>query len=152
MESLEQSLGEHPLARELTSDQVRALADCARWIVLTPGTVILREHGDADSLFLITNGRVVLEYAIPGRGPTQVEELRAGDILGFSWLQGGGRWTLDARATERSEVVALDATQLRRLMDDDPRLGVAVSRHMLVQLYQRLVRVRLQRLDLYREQ
>jgi hypothetical protein len=37
-------------------------------------------------------------------------------------------------------------------MEQDQRLGYALAKVMLFQVYQRLVRVRLQRLDLYRNE
>jgi CRP/FNR family transcriptional regulator, cyclic AMP receptor protein len=150
MEALELALKGHPFARTLSDEQLHALAQCTRRAFFEQGASILREQGDADTLHLIVSGRVVLEQNIPGKGAIQLEELHAGDVLGLSWILPGGRWTLDARAAEPSDVLAVDARLLTKMMDEDPRLGVVMSQHLIQQLYERLVRVRLQRLDLYR--
>ena len=70
-------------------------------------------------------------------------------MLGFSWLFEQGRWTLDARAVEPAELYALDGDCVRRQMRDDPALGLAIATQLVHHLYERLERVRLQRLDVY---
>ena len=140
----------HPFARGLTEAQVRELASCARVLRFSGDHVVFRENEEADTLYLILKGRVVLEEHVPGKGDVQLESLTGGDLLGLSWLFPGGRWILDARATEPAEVLALDARCLHSRMDEDAALGLAVARKIIKQLYQRLERVRLQRLDVYR--
>jgi CRP-like cAMP-binding protein len=99
---------------------------------------------------LLRSGRVVLEQNVPGRGPTWVESLKAGDILGLSWLFPPYRWHLDARAVEPVDVFALDAASLRGPNAEHPTLDPALATRLLRQLYDRLERVRLQRLDVYK--
>lgn len=143
-------LQQHPFARGLSEAQVSALAACARMQSFPAGAVIFREGGDAGALYLVLSGRIVLEQHVPGKGDMQLENLTGGDMLGLSWLFPGGRWVLDARAVEPTEVLVFDAGCVHARMDGDASLGFAVSRHIIEQLYQRLERVRLQRLDVYR--
>ena len=79
-----------------------------------------------------------------------VETLSSGDILGLSWLFPRGRWTLDARCVEDVQAFALGAGGLRAQMTADQSLGLEVLTHVVQALYQRLMRVRLQRLDVYK--
>ena len=79
-----------------------------------------------------------------------METLRGGDVLGFSWMFEQGRWTLDARAVEPTELFALDGVCVKEQMQADPALGLAIAMQLNHQLYLRLERVRMQRLDLYR--
>jgi len=143
-------LRRHPFARGLSDDLAQRLVPCARLTRFPEGAVIFREGGAADALYLIVSGRVALEQHVPGRGTLQMENLSGGDLLGLSWLFPGGRWTLDARAVEPTEALVLDAGALKALLDADAALGFAVSQHVIQQLYQRLERARLQRLDVYR--
>jgi CRP/FNR family transcriptional regulator, cyclic AMP receptor protein len=143
-------LQRHPFARDLSEAQVSALAACARMQRFPAGAVIFREGGDAGALYLVLSGRIVLEQHVPGKGDMQLENLTGGDMLGLSWLFPSGRWLLDARAVEPTEVLVFDARCVHARMDGDASLGLAVSRHIIEQLYQRLERVRLQRLDVYR--
>lgn len=140
----------HPFVCGLSEAQIGELVACARSSSFPAGAVIFREGGDADALYLILSGRIVLEQHVPGKGGLQLETLTGGDILGLSWLFPGGRWVLDARAVEPAEVLVLDARCVHARMDGDACLGFVISRHVIEQLYRRLERVRLQRLDVYR--
>jgi CRP-like cAMP-binding protein len=140
----------HPFCRGLSKAQVEALAPLAHLVRFPEGAFVFREASEADVLYLVVQGRVVLEQHVPGKGDVQLESLTGGDILGLSWLFPGGRWVLDARATQPTEAVALEAKSLHRLMDREPGLGLVLAKHIIGQLYQRLERVRLQRLDVYR--
>jgi CRP-like cAMP-binding protein len=142
-------LKSHPFCRGLTDTQVKSLVLCARVAQFPEGAVIFREGGAADALYLVVAGRVVLEQHVPGKGDVLLENLTAGDMLGLSWLFPGGRWMLDARAVEPTQAIALDARGVHVLMDRDAELGLSLAKHVIGQLYQRLERVRLQRLDVY---
>jgi CRP/FNR family transcriptional regulator, cyclic AMP receptor protein len=149
MSALAPSLANHPFARGLTAEQTRQLAGCARRAHYPEDAFIFREGGEADTLYLLQAGRVALEQHLPGQGITQLENLTAGDVLGLSWILPAGRWTLDARAVEAVEAFALDARCVRTLMGADPEQGLTLATHLIDQLYHRLIRVRMQRLDLY---
>lgn len=148
--TIEQELREHPFLRDVPPEMLARLAELSRAVTFTPGTFILREGEEADTLYLVTKGRVVLEVHVPGHGATKVESVEGGDILGLHWLFPPRVWVLDARALGEVHALALDAGALRRLMEDDVHVGYALSSRLLAHLYERLARVRLQRLDVYR--
>jgi CRP/FNR family transcriptional regulator, cyclic AMP receptor protein len=143
-------LEQHPFLRGLTPEQVSAIGCNTREQSFPAGALLLREGDPADTLYLLRSGRVVLELNVPGRGVTQVEMLKAGDILGLSWLFPPYRWHLDARAVEPVDVFALDASCMRGPSPENPVLEPALAMRLLRQLYDRLERVRLQRLDVYK--
>lgn len=142
-------LADHPFALGLSDAQLDRLAACGRATRFREGEVVFREGGVADALYLIASGHVVLEQHVPTRGALRVESLGTGDLLGLSWLFPEGRWVLDARALAPTDAVRLDATCVQACMAEDPALGLALATHVIHQLYQRLERVRLQRLDVY---
>ncbi|KYF79828.1 cyclic nucleotide-binding protein [Sorangium cellulosum] len=144
------ALGAHPFLEALPAAHLARLAEGASARSFPEGAFLLREGGEADTLFLLTHGRAALEIHRPGRGPVQVESLSGGDILGLHWLFPPRRWVLDARAVTQVRAIGLDAAHVRACSDADPALGYAVSLRLLRQLYARLERVRLQRLDVYR--
>ena len=150
MESLERILSEHPFLRELDADEIRFLVGCAANRRFEPGTLLLHEGDPADSFFLVRSGRVSLEIQVPGRGPFQLESVGAGEVLGWSWLFPPYRWQLDARAVEPVVALVFDGGCLRDKMESDPRLGFTITKLLVHEIYERLVRVRLQRMDLYR--
>jgi CRP/FNR family cyclic AMP-dependent transcriptional regulator len=140
----------HPFTRDLSEAQVDRLEPCVRPLRFPSGALVFREGAEADTLYLVVSGRVVLEQHVPGKGDLRVETLTGGDILGLSWLLPGGRWVLEARAVEPTEALALDAKALHAIMEGDAPLGLALAKHVIQQLYRRLEHVRLQRLDVYR--
>lgn len=147
--ALETALGAHPFLHGVSGDGLRRLATCARELSFPAGAFLLREGGEADAVHLLTAGRVVLEVQVPAQGPVRVEMLGPGDIVGIHWFFPPRRWVLDARCVEPVTSIALDAARLRAMLDEDPALGYAVTTRLLEQLYHRLERVRLQRLDVY---
>jgi CRP/FNR family cyclic AMP-dependent transcriptional regulator len=140
----------HPFGQVLSEPQLERLFRCGTVVDVAAGDLVFGEGDAADRLFLIRSGRVALEQHVTGRTPTRMETLEAGDVLGFSWLFESSRWTLDARAVEATELFALDGACVRTEMQADPALGLAIATQLTHQLYQRLQRVRLQRLDVYR--
>jgi CRP-like cAMP-binding protein len=86
---------------------------------------------------------------MPGGEPAVLETLEAGDVLGVSLLTPTPAH-LDCRARETVLALALDNHCLLRKMDEDPRLGYALSARLLQRTYERLSRARLQHLDVYR--
>jgi CRP/FNR family cyclic AMP-dependent transcriptional regulator len=144
------ALRTHPFGRVLNEPQLERLFRCGTVLTVAPGNLVFHEGEPADRLFLIRSGRVALEQQVTGRAPTRMETLEGGDVLGFSWLFESSQWTMDARAVEETALFALDGECTRREMQADPALGLAIATQLTEHLYQRLQRVRLQRLDVYR--
>ena len=149
MEDISRSMRQNGFLRDLSDEHIHFVTSCARNVRFHAGDFVIREGADADTLFLVRSGRVALEIVVPGRAPTQVEMLREGDILGWSWMFAPYKWQLDARAVEPTLAFAFDAKCVRAKMEADHAFGYALSRPLLFHLHQRLERVRMQRLDLY---
>ena len=148
--NLVRKLDAHPFLRGVSGEVLRRLATISREETFAQGTVLLREGAEANTVFLLQSGLVALEINVPGQGPARLESVRGGDIVGLSWLFPPYRWHLDAKAIEPTAVLAIDACRLRAWMNEDAELGHAMSTRLVRQLYERLERVRLQRLDIYK--
>jgi CRP-like cAMP-binding protein len=144
------ALREHPFLRGMSDAQVERLLSCAREAEFGENVLIFQEGEEADTLYLLSAGCVALEQHVPGRGVVRLETLRAGDLLGLSWLIPSTHWTLDARCVEPVQAYVLRADCVRECIRQDPVLGVGLLTHVAHALYQRLMRVRLQRLDVYK--
>lgn len=142
-------LAGHPALRNLSPRQLEQLLPCAHEAHFADGAFIFHEGDAAKALYLLSSGCVALEQQIPNGLTVRMESLCAGDILGLSWLFPGSRWTLDARCVEPVQAFALEAECTRERMQGDQELAVALLTQVTRALYQRLTRVRLQRLDLY---
>jgi CRP/FNR family cyclic AMP-dependent transcriptional regulator len=146
---LTDALSRHSFFHGLAPEQLARLAEVTTEVRVRAGSFVLREGGQADALYLVLEGTVALEVHVTRRAPVQVETVGPDDILGLHWLFPPRRWVLDARARDDVHLLKLDAEGLRARLEADPVLGYAVSQRLLREVYERLGRVRLQRLDVY---
>lgn len=149
MENLERVLREHPFLAGLSEKDLEFMVGCAKNVVYQQGDFAFREGDPANDLYLIREGRLILEVDAPGRGPVQIETLREGDVFGWSALFPPNRFDLDGRAHERTRAICFDGTCLSKKLEEDPRLGYLILKRLLSLLHHRLERVRLQALDVY---
>jgi len=140
---------QHPFAQGLSAAQRAKFWPGLRSATFAEKALIFKEGDPAEAVYLIVSGRVGLSQAVPGKGEQWLESFTGGDLLGLSWLFSGERWHFDARTIEPTEVLVLDSAFVRARMDEDAKVGYFIAMHMIRQLYQRLERVRLQRLDVY---
>jgi CRP/FNR family transcriptional regulator, cyclic AMP receptor protein len=149
MEDLERVLKSHPFLAELAPEHLRFIVGCAKNVRFRPAEYLMREGDREDQLYLIRHGTVTIEMPGPGGDPVCLETIGSGDVLGVSCLTPAAAH-LDCRARDTVVAIAIDNACLHRKMDDDPRLGYAISMRLLERTYERLTRARLQRLDVYR--
>ncbi len=139
-----------PMLSKAPASTLTKLLGIGRLSSFEADAYLFREGAVADRLYLLVRGHVVLETHAPGRPVTLLESLTGGDICGLSWLFPPHRFHLDARAVEATEVIALDGKTLREWMEADADVERALLQPLVGALYQRLERVRLLRLDVYR--
>jgi CRP-like cAMP-binding protein len=149
MEGLERILGEHRLFAGLGQPFIDLAAGCGKNTVFKADEYLFHADDPADWIYLVRHGRVALELATPGHGAVQFETLGEGDVVGMTWLLPPYRWGYDARASELTRALALDARCLRDKCEADHDLGYAILKRFLPELVQRLHATRLQMLDVY---
>ena len=118
-----QLIADHPFVDGFDAQHIAGLAEISGLVEVPAGQVVFRRNEPAQVFYLITDGDVALEIEQPGQGPLVLETLHAGDALGWSWLFPPRRWFLDAHVTSDLTAVAVDAEQLRAVLDDDPEFG-----------------------------
>ena len=139
----------HPMFAGLPDDAIRLVGGCARNAAFGPGDLLLIEGQSADTFYLLRRGSVALEAYAPGAGSLVVETLRAGQVVGWSWLFPPYRCHFDARALEPVGAVALDGACLRQKAEADPALGYELVKRFSSVMLDRLQATRLRLLDLY---
>jgi len=149
MDDLERVLKAHPFMADLEPDHVRFVVGCAKNVRFRGGEYLIREGDREDTLYLVRQGTVSVELRRPGGDAVCVETVGAGDVLGVSRLTPGAAH-LDCRARDTVLAFALDNTCLLEKMQEDPRLGFALTMRLLERTYDRLSRARLQHLDVYK--
>jgi CRP/FNR family cyclic AMP-dependent transcriptional regulator len=149
MRTIEELLGEVPVLQALAPEHRETIAGCAGNRVFEPGERIMREGDPADAFYVIREGAVALETAVPARGSVVLQTLHDGELLGWSWLVPPYRTAFDARSLGTTHVVAIDGACLRGKSEADPALGYALLKLLSGVFVQRLQDTRLRLLDLY---
>ena len=128
----------------------RDLVDAAAVLVRFGARERLFHEGTrAAGCWLIHDGCIALDLAIPGRGEVVVQTLGPGDVLGWSWLIPPYEWHFGAITTRETTATKLDTDQLRRLATEDPRFGYALALSLFQACVERLQATRSRLLDLY---
>jgi CRP-like cAMP-binding protein len=142
-------LAEHPFLSGIEPSSLARVAEFSQWSEFKPGAALMREGDPADVVYLVQRGRVSLDTQMPGHAPVRLETIGEGSVVGLSWMFPPYRVHIDARALEPVRAIAIATEPLRAAMDRDEHLGYAFTKRMLRIVYERLERVRLQRLDVY---
>jgi CRP/FNR family transcriptional regulator, cyclic AMP receptor protein len=149
METLERILADHPFFEGLDNDTMHLLVSCASNVRFDVGAYLFHEGEEANQFYLIREGRVALEDAIPGRDPITIQTLSAGDVLGWSWLIPPYRWRFDARASEPVRAFALDGACLRAKSEADHDLGYEMLKRFTPLIAERLQATRRHLTEIY---
>jgi CRP/FNR family transcriptional regulator, cyclic AMP receptor protein len=135
--ALEREVAAHPFLIGMSVGHVRLLADCAMRCHFHAGEVIFREGEAANRFYLIERGNIALESSTLG-APIQFEEIKDGDLLGWSWLFPPYAWHFTARAREETTAIFFYGTILREYCEKDHSLGFELFKRMSVVMLRRL--------------
>ena len=149
MSTLEDILAKHPLFSDLDPNYIQLASERASDVHFNAGDLIFREGDQADSLYLIRQGKVALELSAPGRGSLTIETLEDGDIVAYSWLIPPHRYRFDGRAVKATHAIAMDGAWLRAKCKEDHKLGYEVMYRIATILAHSLDATRLRLLDYY---
>jgi CRP/FNR family transcriptional regulator, cyclic AMP receptor protein len=124
------------------------LSVLCRGMTYKQGVMIFKEGDKATELYVLTDGKVVLEMdvrPIPDRPgiPTALEIINKGGAFGWSTLVEPYVYTLSARCVNNCAVLAIKSDMLRKAMADDPCLGFELMTHVAKLISLRLVDTRL---------
>lgn len=133
----------------LPADHLDELMVLAREVSFPVGTRIIDEGSRADRFWVIRSGSVALDIHVPGRRPAMVEEIGAGELLGWSWLLPPRHWHLGAETQSLVWVYEFDGGAVRALCRKEPELGMALAIEVADAIAQRLMASRTRLLDLY---
>lgn len=152
METLRPILADHPFLQGLENEHLDLITGCASNIRFDAESMMFQEGDEAKQFYVIRSGKVGIEMHVPGRGIVTVQTLGEGEILGWSWLLPPYRWLFSARALELTRVIALDGVCLRNKCETDHNLGYELLKRFSFLLEDRIQAMRMQLLDVYREQ
>jgi CRP-like cAMP-binding protein len=139
-----------PWFQVMNAEHFKKMVSIAKIFKFEPGQVIFHEGDKEDYLYVVLEGRVAIEISIPGRGRMRILTADAMDEVGWSAVTPVVRQrTAGARAVLPSRLVAFDATELRKMCEEDHDFGYYVMRRLANLVAGRLLTTRLQLLDMF---
>jgi CRP/FNR family transcriptional regulator, cyclic AMP receptor protein len=149
METLERIIAEHPFFEGLDDSYMRLVVGCASNVRFPADSYIFKEGVEANSFYLIREGKVALEIFAPQRRPIIVETLQEGEILGWSWLLPPFTWKFHAHAITGVRAIAIDGKCLRTKCEENHDLGYEILKRFSQIIELRLEATLLQLIDVY---
>jgi CRP/FNR family cyclic AMP-dependent transcriptional regulator len=107
LNSLESVIREHPFFNNFPENQLQIITSCAKNV-------------EFPEVYFIRKGSVSIELNIPQRGPTTMQTVGEGEILGWSWVSPPYLWHFNAKALERTKALVFDATCRRAKCEQKP--------------------------------
>lgn len=117
------------LLNGLDDAELEAVAEIAAVESYPAGARLAEEGAEADRLYLVLDGRAVVSVGLPDGHQGVLDEVRAGEVLGWSAVMAPYRYTASAAAVEDVRAVVLFSTDLRRLFEREHHLGYCVVRN-----------------------
>jgi len=137
-ETLRLILERHPFLQTMKPDHVDTLARSAAVVEFQPDHVLFHEREPANRFYVIQSGRIALEAHQPCNGTVLVETLKAGDVLGWSWLFPPFSWHFQARVLEPTIAIALDGAELMIAAENDHDFGYELMKRVAQVVIHRL--------------
>ncbi len=146
MVDIKEALGELQLFEELNDAQLEKIAELCREEVYEAGATVITEGEIAKDLYIVEDGRVVLEMTIRlGSGSGRqgvIDVITNGQVFGWSAIAELHQLTMSARCIEKTTVIALDGAELRRLFEEDSYIGYRVMERIVGIVSSRFSKVR----------
>ena len=145
--NLSVSLSKHPFFSDIGDSGIEFLAQCANERMLSRDEILFHQGDRADHFYLIRDGRLSV-YVPAISGPElEMQNLGAGDILGWSWLIAPYRWHFQARALEDSIIIEFDGRLIMEKCEHEPAFGYKLLKLFAALMAERLSAARQTMMD-----
>jgi CRP-like cAMP-binding protein len=118
------SLPHAPLFQDITPMETDLLKAYFEPYSCPAGTVIFGQGDPATHLYLITSGKVAIQYKPYDGIPMVLTRLRAGDVFGWSAVIRRAKYTSSVISETNLESLRIHGDQLWDLVDEEPEMGI----------------------------
>lgn len=115
-------LSQVELFADLTPEQIDVIDEAATDRTLSRGDVLFTEGDEADSLYVVVDGRVAISNKSMDGRESMMALMERGDLFGEMPLFDGLPRSAEARALEPSRVIVIDYEPVRQLYEAKPEL------------------------------
>ena len=133
----------HPFLRGLRPDFLNRISGDMVPHTYAPGEYLLREGDEARHLFLVYDGKVLLEVSPPDRPALAIETIGAGQVAGCSRGSAHRRYEYSARALSSTFAISIDSPALQAACEQAPAECYQFVTRMLSVLSDRLATTQL---------
>lgn len=139
-------LAAQPFLKGFTRQQLELMSNNAMEVEFPAGTIIFNEGLPANRFYVILKGEVALESKGGKKNGKAklIQKIKAGDVLGWSWLFPPYQWNFDARAEKPTKAIIFFATSLRKQCENDPKYGYELMKRVSRVVIKRLQSTRFQ--------
>jgi CRP/FNR family cyclic AMP-dependent transcriptional regulator len=130
--------------RDLSEEQLKAIAQITDAVCYPPGRILFEEGKPGEHLFFLVKGDVEVFYKIGEAGQVHVDTISGEEAVGCSALVDPYTYTATERSLTEVEVLETDAVSLRELMQKDCRLGLSLQQQIIKVLMRRILNLRLE--------
>ena len=130
--------------RDLSKDQLKNIAQIATSVCYPPNQVLFREGEPGRNLYFLVKGKIEVLYNIGEAGQVHVDTISDEEFFGCSALLESYTYTATMRSLSKIEVIAVDASALRKLMQKDYQLGFILQQQIIKLLIRRVMDFRLE--------
>jgi CRP-like cAMP-binding protein len=124
----------------LRPDQIDSLSDTAEFMKLKAGESVYRRGDKADYLYVMLSGEVVLRLRGANGFSIPIDELtESGSMFGACISPSIETCALTAQCEQDTELLKIEKSALKRLLDDDPRMGYAIQSRIAEIYFRRYV-------------
>jgi CRP-like cAMP-binding protein len=138
-------LGEFDIFTELDPRELTEVAQIAKVEEFPPGARLTVQGDNADRLYLLLSGNATIEVHTTEGLSGILDEVPAGEELGWSALTGPYIYSGTAETTEPVRAIVIEGADLRRLAESDHRLGYHLAKgtsELIARRYGRVVGAR----------
>ncbi len=144
---LSAQLSRQPFFSGLSQEALEFLGKSARPRQLQRGEVLFRQGDWADAFYLVGNGEILVEIPAISGPALEIQRLREGQILGWSWLIAPFKWTFQARAEADTDLLQFDGAAILAHCEEDPEFGYALLKRFSALMSERLEAARRRMMD-----
>jgi len=134
MGHIKEVLRSSQLFEELTEGELDRITMISQEEVYEAGTTIFVEGAISNCLYIVEDGRIVLEMTIrigPSGRLGAIDVITQGQSFGWSSVMEAGTFTMSARCLERTKVISIDAGGLWRLFEEESHIGYMVMKRLV---------------------
>ena len=133
--------GQDPQLSQLGPEALALFGHYVDYVQVDAGRQVIGQDEQGDFLLIVLDGTVAVERVQPWGAKARLGESRAGDVLGeMSLLDAGARFSACTTLTP-AKLAVLRAPALDRMMQNEPRLAVALLAWLARRLSLRLRQV-----------